>query len=320
MRGAPGRSRVRTDLASRDLWRCVPDFLDEMERIRQIAPNTREAYQRDLDVILTTLADGRPEVPVAAWHEEALQRVVEALCRTAYSPRSVERMLSTWRQFSHYLMRLELIDDNPAKGLVAPPFVIRPPAHIDRERLLAALDSLTGEDERALRDRVILELICGCGLRVSELAELRVGDIRDGELVVGSRSPRARARILTLPSRVAERARQYIEAVHGTATSTATPLLLGLNRRQVSERTIQRAISLRLSELADGMRVTAESLRQSFLLWLLEDGLDIEVVHRLAGHKRLASTQRYADHSARPNDDRRPRQAPWTERPKDRTR
>lgn len=289
--------RVRV---SEDLWRAVSDFLDDLGLVRQLDPKSIEAYASDLQLILNELADGGPCVPVEVWTTPSLQKVMERMINLGYSPRSVERMLTTWRQFGMHLIRLGVLDANPARELVAPTFVVRPPVRLDRAVLTGILDTLKDRDAETLRDRALLELLVACGLRVSELARLRLCDFRSDHVHVREDGRRSRARDIPLSDRARRAVEDYIALVHPAPVAASTLLFRGRSGAHLSARTIQRTVQLRFEDAFEGMRITPKAVRHAYVLWLLEEGRPIEDVQRLAGHLRTAATQRFADHSDRP--------------------
>lgn len=280
-----------------DLWELTPVFLEDVRNAREVTANTLDAYARDMRHILKALAEPQPTVPVFYWKTERLMAVIDGMTRKGYSPRSIERMLCTWRQFSQFLIRRGLIEHNPLKRIAAPAFELKQPRPMQRAIVLRALEHLDAADERDRRDRLILELLCGCGIRVAELAELSTSDVDTWAGVLHVRSGLA-PRDVPLPARVLEACYAYLRASNRSLSEPATPLMLGMGRTAISQRTVQRIVELRIAELVGEERVTPRHLRQAFVFWMLEAGHSMVEVSRMTGHLRLATTQRYAEQLA----------------------
>lgn len=280
-----------------ELARAVDGFLTHLAAERGLARNTLDAYARDLARLAAHLERAGVGDP-AAIRPEHLRRFAEALDAEGLAPASRSRTLVAARRFGRHLVARGVLARDPAEGLLAPrqtrrlPRVLRAP---ETEALLAAA---AGEGVLGLRDRAMLEVLYGAGLRVSELVGLPLAglDRRAGFLRVRGKGGRERIVPLGEPAlaaldawlaegrpRLARRARRSADAVFLSSRGAA------MSRQNFFARLRQLA---RLANLP-AERVSPHVLRHSFATDLLEGGADLRAVQAMLGHADLATTQIY---------------------------
>ena len=221
-----------------------------------------------------------------------IRRFIGALHGKGQSPRSLARVLSSWRGFFEWLQRQREIAANPCAG-VRPPKAARvlPPTLSPDEavRLVAIGD----DSDLGLRDRALFELAYSSGLRVSELAGLDVDsvDIRAGEVRVTGKGSKTRI----VP--VGEHALEALAAYAGTRAKLARPgeeaLFVGRAGRRVSVREVQRRIKRWAAAAGIDTDVHPHMLRHSFASHVLQSSGDLRAVQEMLGHASIASTQVY---------------------------
>jgi integrase/recombinase XerD len=289
---ARGRSRASLELA-----RAVDGFLVHLAAERGLARNTLDAYARDLARLVSHLERSGVSEP-AALRPEHLRRFAEALDAEGLAPASRARVLVTARRFARHLLAHGVLARDPAEGLQAPrqarrlPRVLRAP---ETEALLAAA---AGEGVLGLRDRAMLEVLYGAGLRVSELVGLPLAglDRRAGFVRVRGKGGRERIVPLGEPALaaldawlaegrpvLARRAARRCDAVFLSSRGAA------MSRQNFFVRLRQLA---RRADLP-AARVSPHVLRHSFATDLLEGGADLRAVQAMLGHADLATTQIY---------------------------
>jgi len=164
-------------------------YLDFLRHERRLAVHTIAAYSRDC-ALLDALAEGRPPGEIAS---PDIRRLVAALHGRGLAPRSLARLLSSWRGFFDWLTRRREIPANPCKGIRAPRAARTLPEALspdDASRLVAIDD----DTDAGIRDRALFELAYSCGLRVSELTGLDLGavDENSGEARVTGKGSKTR--------------------------------------------------------------------------------------------------------------------------------
>jgi tyrosine recombinase XerC len=277
-------------------------FLDHLRLERRLAANTVEAYRRDLGLLARFLARQGIDLQDATY--PMLRRFLAQQHTLGYARSSIARRVSAIRAFFRWAERTGLIAADPALELGSPKVVTRLPTVL-RPREAAALAEAPAEppdgapDDAAevaaqLRDRAVLELLYGSGLRVGEVAGLNVDrvDLDRGRVTVLGKG--SRERVVPMSDFAVDALRAYLD--HGRpalAPTGARELFFNRRGKRFSERDIRRSMERYVERLLPGRRVSPHTLRHSFATHLLEGGADIRAVQELLGHASVATTQRY---------------------------
>jgi site-specific recombinase XerD len=271
----------------------VEVFLLHLAEKRGLAVNTTAAYRTDLEQFVAWAERAGVGSPDAV-RPLTLRRYLAYLSTRRIARRSVARKAAALRRYFDFLRRRGLIATDPARRLSAPRGDARLPRVLKAGELTALLDGPDSDDSRdpvAIRDRAVLELLYGSGLRVSELCGLRVGDVdlRRGQVLVWGKGSKQRQLPLSEPSVDAVRA--WLR--HGRSalmTQEAPPdvLFLNLRGRTLTPRDVRRVLDRRAP-----VPTHPHALRHTFATHLLDGGADLRVVQELLGHTDLATTQVY---------------------------
>jgi tyrosine recombinase XerC len=270
---------------------AVADFVHRIEVERGLSPHTVAAYERDL-VQFVDFCERLGAVQIDEVTRRAIRRYMAQLTTRGYSRRSVARKLSAIRSFFTDAARRGLLPANPAEGIRQPKRPASLPKALPAQGLAGLLDSLDGDTPLELRDRAILEVLYSSGLRVSELASLRVKDVRSEMLRIVGKGDKTRVVPLGVAARKALDA--YLmggrpQLVGGT---TGDALWVGVRGGPLDTRGLRRVVQKRLGTFP-------HALRHSFATHLLEGGADLRTVQELLGHVELATTQIYTAVSRR---------------------
>jgi integrase/recombinase XerD len=276
---------------------AVDGFLRHAALERGLAPRTLEAYGRDLARFVHFAAAAGVE-RVAGLERGHVTGFLEALAEEGLAPRSRARMLVAVRRFVRFLLASGGLARDPSEGVLAPrrtrtlPKLLRPE---ESARLLAAA---SGDDPLALRDRAMLEVLYGGGLRVSELVGLprTALDPRSGLVRVFGKG--RRERIVPLGEPALDAVARYLgegrPALARAAGRPSEALFLSrlggpMSRQNFFERLRQLAVRAGIPR----ERVSPHVLRHAFATDLLEGGADLRAVQAMLGHADLATTQIY---------------------------
>ncbi len=280
---------------------AIERFLDHLVIERGLSANTVVAYRRDLRRYGAFLAGRGVADPNTAVEADVRSFRASISASTygdeprPYAASSVARTLSAVRSFHRFLVREGETDRDPAASLTAPRLPRRLPRPLgveEIERLLEAPDPAT---PAGLRDRAILEVLYGSGLRISELTGLDVDDIDLDEGSVRVLGKGGKERQVPVGRLAREAVGDYLTAARPGFASTTSRAALFLNQRggRLTRQSCARMLA-RCARIAGlGRRVTLHTLRHSFATHLLEGGADIRVVQELLGHASVATTQVY---------------------------
>jgi len=293
----------------------IRHFLEFLRYNRNLSPHTLRAYDTDLSQFLTHLAarDGvKPsEVAVARFDADGVRGFLAELHERGNSRASAGRRLAALRTFARYLLREELMADDPTALVGAPRKDQTLPAHLATDevnQLLAAPDVSTPAGRR---DRAILELFYASGLRLSELVDLDLDDLNLSSRVVRVRGKGGKERLVPFGTSAATAIRAMLGDRAGLSeTSTSEPrsskfgaagkhgrrrqaIFLNLRGGRLTTRSVDRIVRRYVRDAAIAQGISPHALRHTFATHLLQAGADLRVIQELLGHARLGTTQRY---------------------------
>jgi integrase/recombinase XerD len=260
------------------------------------APRTVEAYRRDLTDISRRL--GRPLADVST---EELERYLAELRAAGLSAATVARRTAAARSFFRHLVLLGRRADNPAAAVALPRKRRQLPRTLSPSEVERLIDAAAGTTPRSLRDRGLVELLYGAGLRVSEAVGLAKTDVDLEQRIVRATGKGNKERIVPLGRPAAEALRRYLGRGRPHLDRRHRPELF-LNAQGGALTRAGVFLVLRRLALKAGLdpeRVHPHLLRHSFATHLLEGGADLRSVQEMLGHADLSTTELYTHVSDR---------------------
>jgi integrase/recombinase XerD len=275
-------------------------FLDHLAVERGLSSNTVEAYRRDLRRYLSFLTSwGIQDVPAVT--DEAVAAYVVQLTSSThddgllYRPASVARMLSAVRSFHRFELREAVTDHDPTVGIVPPKLPRSLPRPLSVQEVTTLLETPPEAEPVGLRDRAILELLYGAGLRISELTGLDVDDVELEEGSVRVLGKGGKERDVPVGRYAREAVSAYLARARPVFATNRSRAALLLNQRggRLTRQGVSQVVARHVRGAGIRRRVTPHTLRHSFATHLLEGGADVRVVQELLGHASVATTQIY---------------------------
>jgi integrase/recombinase XerD len=256
----------------------------------RLAPRTVEAYRRDLTALTAFLGHG----PASATTDE-LERYVAELRAQGRSPATIARHTAALRSFYKHQALLGARSDNPAAGLELPRRRRKLPRTLSAGEAMRLIEAAPGTTPRSLRDRALVELLYGGGLRIGEALGLEKGSIDLDNRLVRVLGKGSKERIVPLARETAEALRRYLAHGRPFLDARHRPELFLNAKGGPLTRAGAFLILRRLAEAAglDPDRVHPHLLRHSFATHLLEGGADLRSVQEMLGHADLATTELY---------------------------
>jgi len=261
-------------------------YLARLSDQRALSANTIDAYRRDLSQFFDycdQVGVGDP----AEVDRRIARRYLAVLDGLGYSRPTISRKASSIRAFYNDAVLRGHVPVNPFDGVSTPKLQKPLPHALPARSMAAAIDAIDTSDPAGLRDKAIVETLYATGLRISELASLRVGDIAGRDTVtVKGKGGKFRTVPLGRPARVA--LQRYISdgRPHLVADDSDQSLWVGVRGRPMGSRSLRSSVSKRLATFP-------HAIRHSFATHLLEGGADLRTVQDLLGHTDLATTQIY---------------------------
>jgi len=265
---------------------AIADYLTRLDTERGLSKHTTDAYGRDLDQF-TTMCHRLGVERLGDVERRTVRRFLSQLTTLNYSQRSVARKASAVRAFLEDAARRGVIPANPAAGIPQPKRPGTLPKAIPARTLQRFLDDLDRSSPVDLRDRALLEVLYGTGLRVSEVAAMTVDDIGGGDFVT-VRGKGDKERAVPIGGQATRAANAYLESGRPALIrpDAEDALWVGVRGGQLDTRGIRRIVRQRLGTFP-------HALRHSYATHLLEGGADLRAVQDLLGHSELATTQIY---------------------------
>ncbi|MBA3690106.1 MAG: site-specific tyrosine recombinase XerD [Actinobacteria bacterium] len=274
-------------------------FLEHLAVERGLSTNTLQAYQRDLRRYVAFLTSwGIQDVPGVT--DEAVGAYVVQLSSSThdgllYRPASISRMLSSVRSFHRFQLREGATDHDPTVGVGSPRPARSLPRPLAVDEVARLLETPRTGEPVGLRDRAILEMLYGAGLRISELTGLDVDDVDLEEGSVRVLGKGGKERDVPVGRYAREAVTAYVTGVRPAFATARTRSALFLNQRggRLTRQGVSQLLERHVRAAAITRRVTPHTLRHSFATHLLEGGADVRTVQELLGHASVATTQIY---------------------------
>jgi integrase/recombinase XerD len=302
-RAAPIRRRGRPPREANELpspaQQSLEEFLFNLGLVRGASPRTVAAYRSDLTALLRRLATHGLSGPVEATEAHLRAHLIE-LHESGHQAASVARARSAMKTYFAFLLDEGVVREDPAAQLQAPAGWRRIPRALTPADAARLIDTVSGTEPIALRDRALLECAYGTGARVSELLALRPDDCQWEEGLVKFTGKGMRVRLVPLGEPAAKALLAYIEngrpalAAH-RKTAREVPEQIFLNARggPLSRMGFWKILRGRAQAAKVAGRIHPHLLRHTYATHLLHGGASLRVVQELLGHARLATTQIY---------------------------
>jgi len=288
----PARDRPRSDAA------LIDRFAEHLAFERHLAASTVDAYRRDLSQLAGFLRRNRRQLAGASIDD--LRRFLAQLTSLGYARASIARRVGAIHTFYRWSVTCGVLAQDPAALLGRPKVVNRLPVVLRVPEAAALVEAPVADGDASevevavvLRDRAILELMYGSGLRVSEVAGLTIDrvDLERGRVTVIGKGDKERE--VPLGDLAREAVAAWLPARGALGASTREELFMNRRGRPIGPRDIRRVVGRYGRAALSGRRVTPHTLRHSFATHLLEGGADIRAVQEMLGHASVATTQRY---------------------------
>ncbi|TDA67217.1 MAG: site-specific tyrosine recombinase XerD [Clostridia bacterium] len=268
-------------------------FRNHLVGEKQLAGNTLAAYQRDLEQFWDW-AEAQGYHGPAELETWALRRYLAWLGQKRLARTTIARKVSALRTYFKFLVRAGWLRENPVGVLHSPRLPRHLPVMLRYEQVEALLAAPRVDTPVGLRDRAILELLYGSGLRVSELTGLGLGDVDLSGRCLRVLGKGQRERLAPLGSVASGWLERYLQnRPRPHRPEEAGYVFLSARGRRLSRRAVYALVSRYAREAGLAPGVGPHTLRHCFASHLLEGGADLRSVQELLGHARLSTTQIY---------------------------
>ncbi|WP_300674354.1 site-specific tyrosine recombinase XerD [Soonwooa sp.] len=272
------------------------DFSNYLKFEKNFSDNTLDAYVRDIKKLqeyANTELDGISPLDISF---ENLQEFIYQLSKKKISERSQARWISSIKAFFKYMVEDELREDNPATLLEGPKLGLYLPDTLsteDIEKIIKCIDLTT---ELGQRNRCILEVLYACGLRVSELIDLKISNINFKEHYLKVQGKGDKIRLVPLADYTSKILQDYIKEIRakGKINKKYEDILFLNSRGSNMSRVIVFIIIKELTERAGiSKNISPHTFRHSFATHLLQNGADLRFIQEMLGHSSITTTEIY---------------------------
>ena len=270
-------------------------FLDFLRFERRYSSHTVVSYQTDLGQFAAYLKSAYELVdPAQATHPLIRGWVVE-LMQANLDPRTVNRKVACLRSYYKFLLRTGIIGANPMLRIKAPKMARKLPEFVPEEALNGLLNSFEfGDDFAGQRDQLVLEMLYGTGIRLSELIGIHAEDVSLGAGTVRVTGKGNKQRLVPLNPTLKLIIEKYQARRAQDFGATDGPLLLSNKGEPMYDKLVYRTVKHYLSQITtSGAQQHPHALRHAFATHLLGKGADLNSIKELLGHASLAATQVY---------------------------
>lgn len=272
----------------------IEGFVKYLTEIKKSSKNTILSYQRDLRKFFAYLGDAGI-TDIKKVNNTSLNSYILYMERENFAPSTVSRNIATLKAFFNYLFKQGILEHDPAERLKAPKVEKKIPGILTVEEVTLLLSQPSGNSNKEIRDKAMLELLYATGIRVSELISLTLDDLNmtSGYIRVQEGS---RERVIPFGSVAKQALKNYLSNARAgmIASDDETVLFTNCSGQPMSRQGFWKVLKQYAKRAGIEEDITPHTLRHSFAAHLVENGADLHSVQEMLGHSDVSTTQIYA--------------------------
>lgn len=269
-------------------------FLDYLRKEKGASEKTLYTYEQSLREFNNFLFEysGGVDFSLENLPEDGVRAFLVELDKRHNDRRTVRKKLSSIRSFAKYLVKFEYVERDFTSFISTPKAAKPIPVFIEEEAMENLL-GMTPKEPADFRDKAIIELLYGTGMRVGELCNLDDQDIDYDNRLVTVLGKRRKQRIIPVIDRAIDAIKDYLKVRDEIAITKGSALFVSANGKRIIPASVYRIVARRIRGVSSVERKGPHTLRHSFATHLLNHGADLEAVRQLLGHESLSTTQVY---------------------------
>lgn len=260
---------------------------------KALSANSIDAYMTDLDKLLSFAKDEEKSVDKITYDD--LQQFVAQLHDIGIHPRSQARIISGIKSFYGFLLLDGYIESDPTELLESPKIGLKLPEVLTLDEINRILDSIDLTEPQGQRNRAMLEVLYSCGLRVSELINLRYADIYPKEGFIKVDGKGGKQRLVPISDVALREINNYLCDRNNMTVKRGFEDFLFLNQRGSSISRVMVFYIIKKQALEAGIKknISPHTFRHSFATHLLEGGANLRAIQEMLGHEKITTTEIY---------------------------
>ncbi|MDR2585450.1 MAG: site-specific tyrosine recombinase XerD [Prevotellaceae bacterium] len=273
----------------------IVEFLTYLRLERGLAKHTLTAYKSDLDKFCSFLRLIGKEVGPEYANGDDLAAFIGSIHQEGISERSQARILSSLRAYYKYLRMDGQIESDPTDAIDSPKIGHYLPVVLSVNEIKAILDSIDLSNPQGHRNRAILEVMYGCGLRVSEVVSLRVSDLFFHDEFIRVRGKGSKQRLVPVGKQAIRTTELWMLQRRLMTVAKAGEDVVFLNRRgaPLTREMVFLIVKEQAKVAGITKKISPHTFRHSFASHLLENGADLRIIQQLLGHESILTTEIY---------------------------
>ncbi|HBL73904.1 MAG: hypothetical protein A2W90_11910 [Bacteroidetes bacterium GWF2_42_66] len=269
-------------------------FLKYLKYEKRYSGLTLVAYKKDLDQFEEFFVKAIGDFDILRIDDKLVRFWVVEMMESGLTPRTVAKKVAALKSFYKYLLREEIIPESRLNNVILPKIRKKLPFFVEEKSMHYLLDDVEfGRDFEGVRDKLVISMFYGTGVRLSELLNLKDVDVDQSESMIKVLGKRNKERIIPYPKTINLLIGQYLEMRRQTVEKKNDYFFLTAKGEKVYEKLFYRIVNKNLSKVTTVDKRSPHVLRHTFATHMLNNGADLNAVKELLGHANLSATQIY---------------------------
>lgn len=274
--------------------KLINQFIEYLEYEKGYSKKTIISYEKDLELFNKYLKENKIE-NITNIDYNTIRKYLSHMHEKKYESSSISRKISTLRSFFKYNLKEKNIKNNPMTLISNPKREKKLPKYLNYEEMEKLLNSIDTSELEGIRDRLIIELLYSTGIRVSELVNIKIKDIKIKENQINILGKGNKERIVLFGEKAKEMIKIYLNAYkeYFKGNILNDYLLINKKGKQLTTNKIELIVKDVLKKSSLKLNISPHTLRHTFATHMLDSGADLKSVQELLGHENLKTTAIY---------------------------
>ena len=274
--------------------KLISKFIEYLEYEKGYSKKTVISYEKDLELFNIYLKENKI-TNIKKIDYNIIRKYLSYLHDNKYEPSSVSRKISTLRSFFKYNLKEKIVSSNPMTLISNPKKQKKLPKYLNYEEMEKLLNGISIDTKDGIQERLIIELLYSTGIRVSELVNIKIKDIKINENQINILGKGNKERIVLFGKNAKELIKIYLNTFkeYYTGDISNQYLLINNKQKQLSTNKVELIVKDALRKSALKINISPHTLRHTFATHMLDSGADLKSVQELLGHENLKTTAIY---------------------------